>query len=110
MPGEAREVGDAVDAARAEALEAELDRIIEKRARERKDANRVEELWNESVNKVDERRRGEMRALWYGYHMDQAERIERTAARLAAGHRARAEELLSEKPTSWMKRTLMDGR
>jgi hypothetical protein len=83
-----------VDAARVETLDSEIDRIIERRARERKDADRVEELWRESARKVDERWREEMRALWHGYHMDQAQRIERTAAQLAAEHRARAEELV----------------
>ncbi len=78
-------------------LEAEIDRIIEKRATERRDANRVEELWKESVRKVNGRHREENRALWYGYHMDQAERIERVASQIAAGHRERAEELMSEK-------------
>jgi hypothetical protein len=84
------------EAERTEKLEAEIDRIIEKRAAERRDANRIEELWKESARKVNGRRREESRALWYGYHMDQAERIERVASEIAAGHRERAEELMSE--------------
>lgn len=85
------------DVAKAEAIESEIDRIIERRARERNDANRVEELWRESVRKVNGQRREENRVLWHDYHMDQAERIERLASEIAAGHRAKAEELMPEK-------------
>ncbi len=86
-----------MEAAKVEAIESEIDRIIERRAREREDANRVEELWKDSARKVNGQRREEMRALWHGYHMDQAERIERVASEIAAGHRAKAEELMPEK-------------
>ncbi len=85
-----------MEAARVEAIESEIDRIIERRARERDDANRVEELWKESARKAGGQRRKENRALWHGYHMDQAERIERVASEIAAGHRAKAEELMSD--------------
>lgn len=84
------------EAEKTEALEAEIDRLIERRARERDDANHIEELWRESARKVNGQRRRENAALWYGYHMDQAERIERVASQIAATHRERAEELMSE--------------
>ncbi|MDQ3506928.1 MAG: hypothetical protein M3494_02765 [Actinomycetota bacterium] len=86
-----------MEAERVEAIEGGIDRIIERRAREREDANRVEELWKESVRKAGGQRCEENRALWHSYHMDQAERIERVASEIAAGHRAKAEELMSEK-------------
>lgn len=58
-----------MDAARTEAIESEIDRIIERRAREREDASRVEELWKDSTRVHNERRRRENGAAWYDYHM-----------------------------------------
>lgn len=89
-----------MEPARVEAIESELDRIIEKRAAERKDAKHVEDVWRESARVHEERLREENRAVWYGYHMDQAERIERVASQIAATHRERAEELASEELAS----------
>jgi hypothetical protein len=86
-----------MDAAKAEAVESELDRIIERRAAEGRDAGRVEELWREAASLHGERRRKETAAAWYGYHMDQAERLRRTMMTLVEFHEAKAQRLLSEK-------------
>ncbi len=58
-----------MEPAKVEAIESEIDRIIERRARERKDANHIEELWNSSARLHNERRRRENGAAWYDYHM-----------------------------------------
>ncbi len=77
----------------AEVVEKQLDRIIEKRAREAGDAARVEELWKESTRAHREMRRQENLEAWRCFYLEQAERLERTAAELAASHRARAAKL-----------------
>jgi hypothetical protein len=63
-----------------ESVEAELDRLIQKRSRQR-DADEETELWKESVRRYNARRREENRREWCGYF-----------ERLAACLRARAEE------------------
>ncbi len=87
-----------MDAAKAEAVESELDRIIERRAREERDAGRVEELWREAASLHGERRRKETAAAWYGYHIEQAERLRRTLTTLVEFHEAKARQLLEEGP------------
>jgi hypothetical protein len=52
------------------------------------------ELWLSSVNAYNARRRRENIAAWYAFHMNQAERIEKTARALAAEHRLKAEMLM----------------
>jgi hypothetical protein len=54
------------------------------------------DLWLASVRAYNARRQRENAAAWYAFHMDQAKRLERTAASLAAYHRQRAEALLVE--------------
>jgi hypothetical protein len=76
-----------------ERVEVELDRIIERRAREAGDAQRVEEEWAESVRLYNGHRRETNREAWRCFYLAQAERLERTAAELAASHRARAAKL-----------------
>jgi hypothetical protein len=66
--------------ASGEAVEAELNRLIERRSRQR-DADEESELWKESVRRYNARRREENRREWCGYF-----------ERLAACLRARAEE------------------
>jgi hypothetical protein len=71
-----------VDIARSEAVEADLDRLIERRSRKGEvDPDEQEELWKESVRRYNARRREENRREWCGYF-----------ERLAACLRARAEE------------------
>ncbi len=79
-----------MDAARTEAIEGELDRIIEKRAAERRDANATEELWKDSARVHNERCREEHGAAWYDHHL----RMREVHAWLAEEHGARALSLL----------------
>ena len=67
----------------------QLDALIDKRAKQQGDAER-EAMYAESVRRYHERQRERNRQLWRTYHLDRAERLERTAASLAAGHRAKA--------------------
>jgi hypothetical protein len=80
---------------RAEATEKDLDRLIEKRAAV-EDPEAKEALWLRSVERYNARRRDQNRWEWVRYHEGQAERIERTAAMLAAEHRAMAIALMDE--------------
>jgi hypothetical protein len=78
-PGEAKLVKGAwVEIARGEMVEAELDRLIEKRASREPDPDEQEELWKESVRRYTARRRGEMRAAWASFHEGQAVRAVET--------------------------------
>jgi hypothetical protein len=90
---ERRRMIERLDYEATEAVEQQLDQFIEKRTREREDANRIEEAWAESERRHQEHRRERNRELWRTWHLGQAERLERTAAELAADHRARAEAL-----------------
>jgi hypothetical protein len=79
-----------MEAEKTEALEAEIDRIIERRAREHNDANRTEELWRKSSRVHNARRRRENGAAWYDHHMAMRE----VHSRLASEHEAKALALL----------------
>lgn len=57
-----------------------------------------EELWIGSVRRHHERRRQAVRAEWYGWHLDQAERHRRTLEELVAHHEAQAARLCEEPP------------
>ena len=77
----------------------QLGALIDKRAKQQGDAERKREaMYDESVRRYYERRRECNRQLWRSYHLDQAERLERTAAELAASHRAKADALAGSKP------------
>ena len=76
--------------------DSQLDALIGKRARMEEQSRDEEESWKESVRKFHDIRLREIRAQWYGFHLDQAERIERTAAELVSHHRKRAEALLED--------------
>jgi hypothetical protein len=82
-----------LDVEAVEAAEAQIDQFIEKRAREKADANRIEAEWALSERRHVQRRQERLREEWRSYHLEQAECLERTAAELAAEHRARAEAL-----------------
>ena len=73
-----------------------IDQLIERRSASQEEANREEEEWKESARKHNTRRRERNRELWRAYHLERALCLERTAAALAASHRARAEALLGE--------------
>jgi hypothetical protein len=72
-----------VDVARADTIDAEVDRLICKRASQdrRLDPDEQEELWKESVRRYNARRQEENRLAWRDYF-----------GRLAARVRSRAEE------------------
>jgi hypothetical protein len=72
-----------------ERVEAELDQFVLKRDRERRDANRVEELWAESARRDLARRRRENCALWYAHEMH----LSAVHAALSEEHRMKAEAL-----------------
>jgi hypothetical protein len=81
---EARHEGRGVDTIRersAEAAEAQLERFITQRHEKRvqtEGERREQEMWMESVARYNERERRQIRAEWYGWHCDQAERHRRT--------------------------------
>jgi hypothetical protein len=75
----------------------QLDALIDKRA-EQGDAEREREreaMYAQSVRRYYERRRECNQQLWRSYHLDQAERLERTAAELAASHHRAKADLLA---------------
>jgi hypothetical protein len=74
----------------------QLDALIDKRAKQNAAERRREEAWRASVRTYYERRRREREEAWYVFHLDQAKRIERTAASLAAEHRYKAAALSGE--------------
>jgi hypothetical protein len=85
-----------VDVARADTVDAELDRLISKRASQerRPDPDEQEELWKESVRAYTARRREEMRAAWCEYHQGQAARLRAVFEPLIARHEEQAVKLM----------------
>jgi hypothetical protein len=79
-----------VDVAHGEVVEAELTRMIEKRARKEQDPDEREDLWVESVRRFHERSEAEMRSRWIEYEQHMTE----LHTRLAEEHREKAEQLL----------------
>jgi hypothetical protein len=82
-----------VDVMRGEIVEAELDRLIERRSVKEPDPDEREELWKESVRAYMARRSEEMRAAWREYHQGQAARHRGVLEALIARHEAAAERL-----------------
>lgn len=71
-----------MDAARANVVDAELGRLIERRSRKGEvDPDEREEAWKASVRRYNEHRRQQLRIEWHAYF-----------CRLAACLRSRAEE------------------
>ncbi|MBA4116788.1 MAG: hypothetical protein H0X71_10235 [Rubrobacter sp.] len=77
-----------------EVVEAQLDAITERRAREFNDAERAEELWKESTRVHRERRRQENAEAWRAFHRHMQE----LHATLSEEHRTKAEGLLGAEP------------
>jgi hypothetical protein len=92
--------GSLVDIARSEAVDAELDRLISKRASQnrRPDEDEQEELWKESVRAYTARRREEMRTAWHEYHQGQAARHRGVLESLIARHEEEAAKLMDIEP------------
>jgi hypothetical protein len=86
-----------VDVARTEAADAELVRMIERRATKGEvEPDEREELWKESVRAYTARKREEMRAAWASYHAGQAARHRRTLEALIEDHEAQAARLCED--------------
>ena len=85
-----------MDTARTDAVDAELDRLISKRASQdrRPDPDEQEELWKASARTYTARRREEMRAAWCEHHQLQAERLRATLEGLIARHEEQAAKLI----------------
>ena len=75
--------------------ESQIDTLIERRSRQRDEANRTEEAWRESERKYRERQRRQIRAQWYAHEMNLSE----MHAQLAAEHEAKALKLLEPEYT-----------
>jgi hypothetical protein len=82
-PSKASE-GSVMDVAHGEMVEAELNRLIERRSSRVIDPDEREALWQESVRRYNARRQEEMRVAWASYHEGQAERHRRTLQDLVA--------------------------
>jgi len=74
-------------------VDAELDRLISKRASQalRADPDEQEESWKASVRAYKAQRREEMRAAWCEHHQLQAARLRATLVALIARHKEQAE-------------------
>ena len=83
-----------MDLARSEGVEAELNRLVEKRSSREMDPDEREELWKESVRAYTARRREEMRAEWCEHHQGQAVRLRAVLEELIADHEEQAEKYL----------------
>ena len=81
-----------MDIARGELVERELNAMIERRSRQ-KDRDEESELWRESMERCDARRREQHRQAWASYHEGQAERHRRILQELIAHHEAQAAKL-----------------
>ena len=88
-----------MDVASADTVDAELDRLISKRASQdrRPDPDQQEEMWKASVRRYAARRREEMRAAWCEHHRGQAARLRAILEALIARHEEKARELLAER-------------
>jgi hypothetical protein len=83
-----------VDLARSEGVEAELNRLVEKRSSREMDPDEREDLWQESVRAYTARRREEMRAEWCEHHQGQAVRLRATLQALIEHHERETERYL----------------
>jgi type II secretory ATPase GspE/PulE/Tfp pilus assembly ATPase PilB-like protein len=82
-----------VDVARADTVDAELGRLISKRASQdrRPDPDEQEELWKASVRRYNARRHEEIRAAWCEHHQGQATRLRAVLEELINRHEEQAE-------------------
>jgi hypothetical protein len=81
------------DVTRGEMVEAELNRLIEKRASREPDPDEPEELWKASVRAYTARKQEEMRAAWCEYHQDQAAHHRAVLEALITRHEEQAAKL-----------------
>jgi hypothetical protein len=83
----------------SEAVEGELDRLIERRSRQ-KDPDEESALWSESVRAYEEKRRQMARLEWHAFHCGQAARHRAVLESLVAHHEEQA--ALLEDETPWV--------
>jgi hypothetical protein len=76
-----------------EAVESELDRLIERRSRQ-KDPDEESALWRESVKRYEEERLKVARLEWHAFHCGQAERHRATLQALVEHHESEAARLM----------------
>jgi hypothetical protein len=84
-----------MDITRGELVEKELDAMIGRRFRQ-KDPEEQSEMWKESVDAYNEKRRQMARLEWHAFHCGQAERHRRNLEELISYHETRAQSLLTE--------------
>jgi hypothetical protein len=97
---EREELGE-VDISRSEAVEHELNRLIERRHDHRTAEERhrpSEEVWQESVERYNAERDRQLRTEWTEYHRGQAARHRAVLMALIATHEARAAKLMEDEP------------
>ncbi len=84
-----------MDVMRADTVDADLDRLISRRAStdHRTSADELEPSYLESVRRFNARVRAENRAAWSEYHRDQAQRLRRNLEDLITRHEAEAARL-----------------
>jgi hypothetical protein len=80
-----------------EAVEAELDRLIERRSRQ-KDPDEESRLWQESVGAYEHKRRQMARLEWHAFHSGQAARHRATLQALVDHHEEQAAKLMEDQP------------
>ena len=78
-----------------EGVEAELDRLIQRRSRQ-KDPEEESELWKANVRAYEEKRRQMARLEWHAFHCGQAERHRATLQALIEHHEGEAARLIEE--------------
>lgn len=82
-----------VDITRGALVEADLDRLIERRSCREPDPDEREELWKARVRAYNERQQEEMRFAWCEYHQGQAACHRATLEALISRHEAKAAKL-----------------
>jgi len=90
-----RNLGNPV--ALGEAVEADLNRLIERRSRQR-DADEQEELSRESVRRYNDCKQEQLRNEWCEYHQGQAARHRAVLEFLIARHEEEAAKLMDIEP------------
>jgi hypothetical protein len=98
---ERKEERGEVDISRSEAVEHELNRLIERRHDHRTAEERhrpSEELWQESVERYNAERDRQLRTEWTEYHRGQAERHKAVLKGLIAHHEEQAAKLMDIQP------------
>jgi hypothetical protein len=81
----------------SEAVEAELNRLIERRSCQ-KEPDEASELWRESERAYEQKRRQKARFEWHAFHCGQAARHRPTLQALVEHHEEQAAKLMEDQP------------